>query len=147
MSLLENRKARMTYEVLETYEAGIELSGYEVKAVRKGMGSLEGSRVWVRGGEVFLAGATISPYQPANTPKSYDPERARRLLLNKEEIAELSGFEHQKGLTIVPLSLYNKGRRLKAEVAVVRHKKKHDKRETLKKRDAKRDIERSLKNQ
>ena len=145
MSLIENRKVRMTYEIVDTYEAGIELLGYEVKAIRKGMGSLEGARVVVRGSEAFLTGATIAPYQPGNTPKSYVPERTRRLLLSKKELAELAGFEHQKGLTIVPISLYNKKRKLKVEIGVVRHKKKHDKRETLKKRDAKRDIDRTLK--
>jgi SsrA-binding protein len=144
-ALVEHKKARMTYAVLETYEAGIELLGHEVKAIRNGMANLEGARVVVRGDEAFLTGATVSPYQPGNTPKSYDKSRARKLLLSKKEIAELAGYEHQKGLTIIPLSWYNKGRVVKTEVAVVKHKKQHDKRESLKARDAKRHIERTLK--
>lgn len=147
MALIENKKARFDYELLETYEAGAELFGFEVKAVKKGMGSLEGSRVVVRGGEAFLAGASIAPYQAGNTPASYDKERTRRLLLNKKEIAMLAAAESKKGLTIVPIKWYNRGRLLKLEVAVARHKKQYDKRATLKERDTKRQIERTLKNQ
>ncbi|MDP2650131.1 MAG: SsrA-binding protein, partial [bacterium] len=92
-----------------------------------------------------LVGASIPAYQIANAPKDYDPERVRRLLLTKKELAELSGADTQKGLTLVPLSLYNKGQKLKVEFALARGKKKHDKRQTLKEREAKRTIERSLK--
>jgi SsrA-binding protein len=143
--LIENKKARTNYEAVEVFEAGIELAGHEVKAIRNGMATLEGARVVVRGNEAFVTGATISPYQSKNTPKGYEKDRTRRLLLSRKEIAELSGYEHQKGLTIIPLSWYNKGSVVKTEVAVVRHKKKHDKRESLKERDAKRHIERTLK--
>lgn len=145
MSLLENKKARMNYEILEQYEAGLELLGFEVKSLRAGHGKLEGSHVIVRGGEAYIVGMSIPPYQPGNTPKDYEPERTRKLLLTKKEIAAISGFEGQKGLTIVPLAVYNKGRNLKLSLAAARGKKKYDKREALKKRDAKRDIERSLK--
>jgi len=147
MAFIENKKARLNYEMLETFEAGAELLGFEVKAVRNGMGSLEGARVMVRGGEAFLAGATISPYQVENTPKSYTPDRTRRLLLNKKELHTLAEYEGQKGLTIVPIKWYNKSRKIKLEIAVARHKKKYDKRETLKERDTKRHIDRTLKNQ
>lgn len=147
MALIQNKKVKLNYELLKTYEAGLDLRGFEVKALRNHMGSLEGSHVTIRGGEAYLLGATIPPYQPANTPKDYDPMRNRRLLLNAKEIAELSGEESSRGLTIVPISVYNKGKSLKIEIAVARGKKKYDKREDLKKRTAKRDIERTLKNQ
>jgi len=135
----------MELDVLERFEAGMELRGYEVKALRAGRASLVGSRVVIRGGEAYLIGATISAYQEKNTPDGYDPERTRRLILHKKEIAELASFEGQRGLTTVPIMVYNKNRRLKVEVAVARHKKKHDKRETLKKRDTERTIRRTLK--
>ena len=143
--LVKNKKIGLNYELLNTYEAGLELFGYEVKSLRNKNGSLEGARVTVRGGEVYLLNATISPYQVSNTPDSYEPDRPRRLLLNKKEIAELEGFESKKGLTLVPISVYSKGRNLKLSVAVARGKKKHDKRQTLKARDAKRDMERDIK--
>ncbi|MES2134869.1 MAG: SsrA-binding protein SmpB [Patescibacteria group bacterium] len=144
-ALVENKKARLEYEILDSYEAGLQLIGLEVKSLRTGKASLAGSRVVVRGGEAFLSGATISAYQVSNTPKSYDTERTRRLLLSKKEIGELALKEGQKGLTIIPIMVYNKSGKLKVQVAVVRHKNKHDKRDTLKGRDAKREIERTLK--
>ncbi|HQU07638.1 MAG: SsrA-binding protein [Parcubacteria group bacterium 21-54-25] len=145
MSLIEYKKAGLRYETLETFEAGVELTGVEVKALRKKMGSLDGARVVVRGGEAFISGMTIPPYQAANTPKGYDPERARRLLLTKREIAELAGADAKKGLTLVPLSMYNAHRLIKAKIAIVRGKGKADKREDLKKREAAREAERALK--
>ena len=141
----ENRKARFNYEILEKYEAGIELLGTEVKSVRGGQMSLEGAFVIVRGGEVYLINANIPPYKVKNTPKDYDPLRNRKLLLTKKEIAELAGNEKNKSLTIVPISVYNKGRKIKMEIALVKGKKKFDKRETLKKRDTDREIRRTLK--
>ncbi|MCW9054455.1 MAG: SsrA-binding protein SmpB [Candidatus Pacebacteria bacterium] len=145
--LIRNKKATFNFEILETFEAGIELLGFEVKSLRKKQGSLEGAHVLVRGGEVFLVGATIPPFQPANTPVDYDPERSRRLLLSKKEISELADVEAQKGLTIVPISVYSKARKLKLKVAIARGKKKYDKREVIKKRESKRAIERTLKQQ
>lgn len=145
MSLVENKKAHFNYEILKQYEAGIELLGVEVKSLRNKQGSLEGAHIIVRGGEVFLVGATIQPYQAGNTDKSYDPMRNRRLLLTKEEIIELSDEEAKKGLTIVPLAVYSKGRKIKVGIAVVRGKKTHDKRETLKKREHERDVMRDIK--
>jgi SsrA-binding protein len=141
----ENRKARFNYEILEKYEAGIELLGTEVKAVRGGLMSLEGAFVIVRGGEAYIINANIPPYQAKNAPKDYDPLRNRKILLTKKEIDELSGSEKNKSLTIVPISVYNKGRKIKLEVALVKGKKKFDKRETLKKRDTDRELRRDFK--
>jgi len=141
----ENRKARFNYEFLEKYEAGIELLGIEVKSVRNGQMSLEGAFVIIRGGEAFLINANIPPYQVKNTPKDYDPLRNRKLLLTKKEINELSGSDKNKSLTIVPISVYNKNRKIKLEIALVKGKKKFDKRETLKKRDTDREIRREYK--
>lgn len=144
MYLISNKKALFDYEILEKIEAGIELLGFEVKSLKAGQGSLLGSHITVRGSEAFVINMNVPPYQPANTPKDYDPMRNRKLLLTKKEISHLSGEEAQKGLTIVPLSVYNKGRKLKLEIAIVRGKKKYDKRESIKKRDSDREIRRSL---
>ena len=145
MPLIQNKKAYFNYEILEKIEAGIELLGFEVKSLKGGQGSLEGSYVVIRGREAFVVNMQIPPYQPANTPKDYEPTRTRRLLVTKKEIERLSKEENQKGLTIVPISVYNKGRKLKLEIAVVRGKKKYDKRETIKKRDTEREMRRDLK--
>ncbi len=142
----ENRKARFDYEILEKYEAGIELLGTEVKSVRGGRMSLEGAFIIIRGGEAFLINSNIPPYQVNNIDKNYDPLRNRKLLLTKKEIAELAGSEKNKSLTIVPISVYNKGRKIKLELALVKGKKKFDKRETIKKRDTDRELRRTLKN-
>jgi SsrA-binding protein len=141
----ENRKARFEYEILEKYEAGIELLGTEVKSVRGGRMALEGSFVIVRGGEAFLMNANIPPYQPQNAPKDYDPLRNRKILLTKKEIAELASSERNKSLTIVPLAVYNKGRKIKVSVALAKGKKKFDKRETIKRRETEREIRREHK--
>lgn len=143
--LLENRKARFNYELKERFEAGIELFGYEVKSLRNKEGSLDGAYVIVRGGEPFLVNCYIPPYQPKNTPKEYEERRVRKLLLTKKEIAELAGAESKKGLTIVPVAVYTKGRKLKVELAIARGKKKYDKRESIKKRDTERELRRTLK--
>jgi SsrA-binding protein len=145
MTLVEYKKAMLKFAPLETFAAGIELSGQEVKALRSKLGSLDGSRVVVRGGEAFIVGMTIPPYQAANMPKGYDAERSRRLLLNKKEIALLAEAESKKGLTIVPLEVYTNKRLVKARIAIVRGKGKSDRREDLKKRDASREAERVLK--
>ena len=141
----ENRKARFDYEILEKYEAGIELLGVEVKSVRGGQMSLEGAFVIVRGGEAFLINSNIPPYQPQNAPQDYDPLRNRKLLLTQKEIKELAGSEKNKSLTIVPISVYNKGRKIKVAIALVKGKKKRDKRESIKARDADREIRREYK--
>lgn len=144
-SYAENRKARFNYEFLEKYETGIELVGTEVKSVRGGQMSLDGAFVIIRGGEAFLINGNIPPFQPKNAPLDYDPLRNRKLLLTKKEITELSGSEKNKSLTIVPISVYNKNRKIKVEIALVKGKKKFDKRETLKKRDTDREIRREIK--
>ncbi len=140
-----NKKVRFDYEILDTVEAGIELAGHEVKALRTKSVALDGSYVLVRGGEAFLSGLSIPAYQAGNTPADYEPERLRRLLLSKKEIAALAVVDSKKGLTIVPLSMYNKNGKIKVSLGVVRGKKKFDKRESIKKRDTERDIGRSLK--
>ncbi len=145
MSLISNKKAYFNYEILDTYAAGMELFGFEVKSLKGGQGSLEGAQVTVRGGEAYIVGMFIPPYQPGNTPTEYDPYRNRRLLLKKDEIKNLSKIESTKGLTIIPLSVYNKGAKVKLDVATAKGKKKFDKRETLKKRQTDRDILRDLK--
>ncbi|MEK7136516.1 MAG: SsrA-binding protein SmpB [Patescibacteria group bacterium] len=146
MEGIKNKKAFFNYEITEKYTAGVELLGLEVKSVKKGHGSLEGAYVILRGGEAFLTGATIPPYQPGNSPADYDPMRVRRLLLQKKELKELAEASQTAGLTIVPLGMYNKGRYVKVDIAIGRGKKKFDKRETIKKRDTDRDIRRTLKN-
>ncbi len=137
-TLIENRKARHDFEVLETLEAGIELTGSEVKSLRSGRGALPGSFVSVRGGEALLVGLEIPPYQPANLAGKLgeeEPKRSRRLLLTKPEIATLGNILSAKGKTVIPLCIYTKGKKIKVSVAVVRGKKQDDKREVIKKRD------------
>ncbi|MDE1925479.1 MAG: SsrA-binding protein SmpB [Patescibacteria group bacterium] len=146
MNLVEHKKARFDYEILEEFEAGIELLGHEVKSLRARHGKLEGSHIIIRGGEAYIVGMSVPPYQPQNMPKEYDPERSRRLLLTKKELGQLAAADGQKGLTIVPLAVYNKNSKLKVRVAVARGRKKYDKREHLKERDTKREMERTLKN-
>ena len=144
-SYVENRKARFNYEILEKYETGIELLGTEVKSVRGGRMSLEGAFVIIRGGEAFLINADIPPYQIKNASKDYDALRNRKLLLTKKEIAALAGNDKNKSLTIVPISVYNKNRKIKVEIALVKSKKKFDKRENIKKRETEREIRREYK--
>ncbi|OGD67159.1 SsrA-binding protein [Candidatus Campbellbacteria bacterium RIFOXYC2_FULL_35_25] len=144
-TLIRNKKATFNYEVMEKFEAGIELFGFEVKSIKSKHGNIEGSHITIRGGEAFLLNSNIPPYQPVNTPASYDRERNRRLLLTKKELKELQSFEEKRGLTIVPISMYTKGNKIKVEIAVVRGKKKFDKREDIKKRDTERDIQREVK--
>ena len=147
MALIENRKAKFNYELMERYEAGIELVGSEVKMLRKGQGSLEGAYVVIRGGEAYITNMTIPPYQPKNMAEGYDPVRNRRLLLSKKILGELANTDGKKGLTIIPISVYNKKRFLKIEIAVARGKKQFDKRETIKRRESDREISRSLKSE
>ena len=143
--LAVNRRASFDYEILETYEAGIALFGFEVKAVKVGRMSLAGTFAVIRGNEAWLLNAAIPPYQPQNTPASYDPSRSRRLLLHKSQIKEMIGTVSQKGLTIVPLKVYSKRGRVKVLIGLARHKKKADKREVIKRREDRREIERTLK--
>jgi SsrA-binding protein len=144
-ALLENKKAYFDYEILEKFEAGLELCGWEVKSLKGGRGNLAGARIIIRGGEAFAVGIDIPPYQPENEPKNFEKERTIKLLLRKKEINSLEGKLAQKGLTMVPIKLYTKNGRIKIELALVKGKKKFEKRESIKKRDANREIERIIK--
>ena len=147
MNYAGNKRARFDFDILETFEAGLALLGTEVKSIRAGRVKLEGSYVVVRGGEAFLVGASIAAFQPINTAKNYDPERSRKLLLSEKELALIHRQTEQAHLTAVPLSLYNKGGKIKLELALARGKKQADKRESIKSRDVKREIDRTLKQQ
>ncbi len=140
-----NRKATFDYEILETYDAGLRLFGHEVKSIIHKAPNLAGAFVIIRGEEAYLINFLIPPYQANNLPKSYEEGRAIKLLLKKAELQHLLGVAQTKGLTLIPLKLYNKGRSVKLEFGVARHKKLHDKRAAISKREAQRDIERTLK--
>ena len=143
MRLIDNKKLHLVYVTTDTKEAGIELFGFEVKALRAKQGSLEGGKVIVRGGEAFLVGVYIAPYQAANSPKDYDPYRIRRLLFKKREVGELYSIEQAKQLTIHPNSLYSKNNLIKCEVAICKKKDSRDKREDIKKDVARRELRES----
>ena len=150
-TIIENKKAYFNYQILEKLEAGISLIGQEVKSIKSGRISLAGSYVVLKSPiksgrpEVFLIGANVPPFQPKNTPPDYNPERSRKLLLNKSEIKSLIGKVKQKGLTLVPLRVYTKRGKIKLEFGVTKGKKKVDKRELIKKREFEREKERFLK--
>ena len=143
--LAENRKARFNYDIVETFEAGIELKGFEAKAIKTGKANLAGAFATIKDNQAWLNNADISPYQPKNTPADYDPQRARRLLLNRKEIDYLASKKESDRLTIVPLSLYNKGGQIKVLLGLARGKRKYEKRAKIKKRDTEREIGRTLK--
>jgi len=143
--LVDNRKASFSYEIQDKYEAGVQLLGFEVKSLKNKRGNLSGSYIVIRGEEAFLIGLDIPPYQANNTPDTYEQMRPRKLLLTKKELRELAEIDNKKGLTLVPISLYNKGRVVKLEFAVGRGKKDRDKRQTIKTREADREIQRTLK--
>ena len=139
-TISSNRQARYEYELMDRFETGIVLTGSEIKSIRAGRVNLREAYVRVEHGEAWLVGAHISPYEQAGyTPQ--EPDRTRKLLLHNDEIVTLRVQTQTKGLTIVPLRLYLKGRRAKVEIAVGRGKKLYDKRATLAERDARRDIE------
>lgn len=143
-NLAENRKARFEYEILETFQAGIALLGQEVKSIKSGHIQLAGSYVVFRGEELFLLGAIVPPYQPKNAPE-YNPERSRKLLLKRSELSYLFGKAKQKGLTLIPLKVYTLKGKIKLEFGVARGKKTRDRREQIKKREARREMDRFLK--
>ena len=138
-----NRRARYEYEILETFEAGIALLGPEVKSLREGRANLSDAYAMARGREMFLVNLHISPYRQASRANP-DPVRERKLLLHKREIAQLAGSVSQRGLTVVPLSLYFRNGRAKIELALVRGKKLRDKRETIRRRDQELEMRRAL---
>jgi SsrA-binding protein len=138
--IASNRRARRDYQVIDTYEAGLVLLGSEVKAMRAGKMQLKDSYANVEGGEAFLIGAHISPYE-FSREGGHDPERARKLLLNRREIDKIAGLLAEKGLTLIPLQVYFKDGKAKVELGLARGKTSYDKRETIKKRDAAREME------
>jgi SsrA-binding protein len=141
----ENRQARHEYQLLERLEAGIVLTGTEVKSLREGRASLRRSYADIRDGELWLVGANIASYEKGSIGQ-HDPERARKLLLHRREIDSLTGKVQERGLTLVPLRLYFKDGRAKVELALARGKDVRDKRRDIAKREAQRDMERALKN-
>jgi SsrA-binding protein len=143
--LIDNRKAKFNYELLDEYEAGIQLLGTEVKSLKNKRGNFTGSFISLSADGAYLKGAEIPAYQEANAPEDYNPTRPRKLLLSKKELVKLAESEKTKGLTLIPLTLYNKGSKLKVSFAVARGKSKTDKRQTILKREADRDIHRTLK--
>lgn len=132
--LAENRRARFDYEVLETFDAGIELLGFEVKSVKAGRMGLAGSYAVFSGGQLFLLNAQIPPYQTGNTPEGYDASRSRRLLFHKSELARLHGLLEQKTFTLVPLEAFSNRGLVKIRLGLARSRKAKDKREYIKKR-------------
>src|SRR3989344_4613305 len=130
-----NPRATFDYQILETIEAGLKLTGHEVKAVKAGKCSLRGSYVKTSGTDLILIGATISPYQPSNLPPDYEPDRSIQLLIKKSESKKLAQELETAGLTLVPLKLYSKNNLVKLEIGLARGKKKYDKRESIKKRE------------
>lgn len=141
---VNNSKAGFDYEILETIEAGLVLKGTEVKAIKSGKASIKGSFVKIINGRPQLIGATISPYQPNNTPPDYDPTATRMLLLSKKQINVLVGFAQSQGLTLIPLKIYDSKGKLKLLIGIARGKKKYDKRSTLKKKDLARSKQRGI---
>ncbi|KKR09633.1 MAG: SsrA-binding protein [Parcubacteria group bacterium GW2011_GWA2_39_18] len=135
-----NKKAGFEYQFLEKFETGVELNGQEVKSIKAGHISLAGSYVIIRGGEAWLIGTNIPPYQAKNAPKEYNENRARRLLLKRKEIDYLMGKTKESGLTLLPTKVYTTKGLIKVEIALARHKKMSDKREVIKKREAQREI-------
>ena len=143
--LSDNKKAYYDYEILDKFEAGLVLTGQEVKSIKTGHISLKGSYVILKHDELYLVGALIPPYQPKNAPKDYDPQRFRKLLLKKKEISQIIGKNKEKGFALIPLKIYEKHGRIKLEFGIGKGKKKADKRESIKKRAIQREIERELK--
>jgi len=144
MTIATNKRAFFDYQILETYEAGIELKGYEVKSIKNGRINLAGSYAVLKNNQVWLINADVPPYQPKNTPSDYDPKRSRRLLLRKTEIKGLIGQIQEKGLTLVPLKVYTKNRKIKIEIGLAKSRKKVDKRELIKKRESKKEIKETM---
>jgi SsrA-binding protein len=141
----DNRQARHLYEILETFEAGVQLVGTEVKSVRAGKVNLRDGYVLIRNGEAMLLNVHIAPYERSGEYFNHDARRTRKLLLHQKEIAKLIGQVEQKGLTLVPLKIYFKGSWVKISIGLGRGKKLHDKREDLKRRQDERDMARALK--
>lgn len=143
--IADNKKAHFNYHIEERHEAGVVLQGWEVKAIREGKVQITEGYVVVRDGELFLIGCLIHPLRTASTHIRADSARTRKLLMHKDEIRRLIGKVEQKGYTLVPLNLHWKNGRVKCDIALARGKAQHDKRETIKEREGKREVERALK--
>ncbi len=141
----ENKKAFFNYQILEKIEAGVSLIGQEVKSIKLGKANLSGSFVIIKDEQAYLVGCNIPPYQPKNAPPDYNPQRERKLLLKKNEIKYLLGKSKEKRLTLIPLRFYDKKGKIKLEIALVRGKKKVEKKEEIKKREIDRELKRILK--
>lgn len=135
MSIVTHKKATLNYDVLEKFEGGLELQGSEVKSIRAGKIKLDGSYIINVDDEVFLKNAEISPYQPNNVPKNFEGTRLIKILISKKEILKLKQKVDKEGLALIPLSIFNKGTKLKLDFALAKGKKKHDKRQDIKKRE------------
>ncbi|CCH65907.1 tmRNA-binding protein SmpB [Richelia intracellularis HM01] len=141
----DNRQARYLYEILETYEAGLELFGTEVKSIRAGRINIQDGYALIKNGEAWLLNAHISPYNASSQYFNHEPRRTRKLLLHRQEIRKLIGKVEQQGLTLVPLKIYLKRGWVKVSIALARGKKVYDKRETIKQRQDQRDMQRAMK--
>ena len=144
--IADNRQARYLYEILETYEAGIQLTGTEVKSIRAGRANLQDGYALIRENEAWLLNVHISPYNSSGKFFNHEPRRSRKLLLHRDEIRKLIGKTEQQGLTLVPLKMYLKNGWVKISIALGKSKKIHDKRETIKKRQDQREMQRAMKN-
>ena len=145
MSIAENRRARFDYHLEEQYEAGVVLQGWEIKAIRAGQVQLTDGYVLIKNGELFLIGCRINPLRSASTHVSPEADRTKKLLMHKAEIKRLVGKVEQRGFTLVPLNLHYKDGRVKADIALAKGKAEHDKRNTIKDREGKREVERVMK--
>ena len=145
MSIAENRRARYDYHIEEQFEAGVVLSGWEIKAIRAGQVQLTDGYVMIKNGELFLIGCRINALRSASTHVTPEADRTKKLLMHKAEIKRLVGKVEQRGFTLVPLNLHYKGGRVKADIALAKGKAEHDKRDTLKEREGKREVERAMK--
>lgn len=143
--IASNDRARYDYELLDSVEAGLVLTGQEVKSAKMGHMKLKGAHVAFTKGEAWLMGSFIAKYPKAGPLPDYDPERSRKLLLRKRELDRMRGKREEEGLTVVPIRAYSKGGRIKIEVAVARGKKQYEKRETIKKRDLDREARSRMK--
>ena len=144
MEYANNSRAGFDHEILETLEVGLVLKGYEVRSIKTGKISIKGAYVKIIHDTPYLVGATIPPYQPGNTPESYDPQAIRKLLMSKRQIVALTGLAKEQGLTLIPLKLYDKKGLIKLLVGIAKGKKKYDKREAIKKKDTARAKQRGI---
>ena len=142
-----NKKATFNFEILDKFEGGLKLTGFETKSIRNGQIKLDGSFIISKNNELFLKNATIQPYQPNNIPKEFKTDRLLKILMHKKDILKLTQKIEKERLSLIPLSIYSKNKKLKIELALAKGKKKADKRQTIKKREAEREILRTIKNE